>query len=88
LSALRRPDAKLIRHELTGESELYDLAADPGERANLASTLSALQPKLARAMAERQASAAAAPPSGAPNKPVAEPTADLQERLRALGYVQ
>jgi len=58
--------------------ELYDVAADPGERANLAgakdSTASALATWLARTTA------------GSPVAQPAEVDADVRERLRALGY--
>ena len=58
--------------------ELYDVAADPGERANLASardsTASALAAWLTRTTA------------GSPVAQPAEVDADVRERLRALGY--
>ncbi|HVS08466.1 MAG TPA: sulfatase [Planctomycetota bacterium] len=74
---------KLIRSS-DGDHELYDLAADPGEQANLFAERPELAERLLRAL-ER---ALAAPPeaTGAPAAPAALGEADRAE-LRALGYL-
>jgi len=58
--------------------ELYDVAADPGERANLASARDSTASALAAWVARTTAGSPAAQP--------AEVDADVRERLRALGY--
>ena len=58
--------------------ELYDMTADPGERANIADAKSATASALATALAAATAGTAPAQPSAA--------DADVKERLRALGY--
>jgi choline-sulfatase len=58
--------------------ELYDAAADPGERRNLAASRSTAAAALAASIEQATAGAAAAGPA-----PV---DAEVRERLRALGY--
>lgn len=89
-NALRTVDAKLIRYEpplpKRPPTEVFDLASDPAERKNLFGTgtaapfLATLDPLLVawRADAGRQTKLALA----------RKPTAQAEERLRALGYVQ
>jgi arylsulfatase A-like enzyme/Flp pilus assembly protein TadD len=60
-------------------SELYDLANDPGERANAAGS----RPEIVQAASARLAGIASAQTASAP----AAASAEAQERLRALGYV-
>jgi choline-sulfatase len=58
--------------------ELYDMTADPGERANVADAKSATASALAAALVRITAGAAPAQPAAADS--------DVKERLRALGY--
>ena len=88
-SAVRTADAKLVRHDKPLPNrppvEVFDLARDPGERENLASTaaapplLATLDPLLDawQADAGRQTKLALA----------RKPGAQHEARLRALGYV-
>jgi choline-sulfatase len=62
---------------LSGERELYDIHADPGERINVA----AAHPSVADAMA------AALEKLQVPQRAPAPVAAEAKERLRALGYV-
>lgn len=89
-NAVRTTDAKLIRYEPPlpnrPPTEVFDLASDPAERKNLFGTgtagpfLATLDPLLVawRTDAGRQTKLALA----------RKPTAQSEERLRALGYVQ
>ena len=58
--------------------ELYDMTADPGERANVAAAKNATASALAGALVRMTAGAAPAQPAAADS--------DVRERLRALGY--
>jgi arylsulfatase A-like enzyme/Tfp pilus assembly protein PilF len=58
--------------------ELYDLAADPGERHNLTGTKASTASSLADWVARTTEASTLAPPSA--------DTAEVRERLRALGY--
>ena len=79
LRALIRGDWKLVLHD-TGERELYDLAADPGERSNAAER----EPERGAAM-RREIEALGAGPAEAARTRV-EITPELAEHLRSLGY--
>lgn len=78
---------KLIQVPYAGVEELYDLAADPGERTNLLAAPGAEHAALATALRETlEAWAAAARPH-----PVAfdeHHREETLERLRALGYIE
>jgi arylsulfatase A-like enzyme len=79
LLALRTAGWKLVWEKPGGATELYDLAADPGERENLDAARPAERSAL---LAQLQTwSAPAAPPAD-------DPGPDLREALRALGYVE
>lgn len=75
LSALSGDRWKVIR---SSEPELYDVAADPAETTNVAGA----HAQTAQAMAGAAAKIVEAAPAAA-----AAPSAEAQERLRALGYV-
>lgn len=75
LSALSGERWKIIR---SSEPELYDITADPAETTNLAGA----HAQTAQAMERAAGKIANAAPGAA-----AAPSADAQERLRALGYV-
>ena len=79
LRSVRHAGWKVIETPALQRREAYDLAADPGEQANLAGDArsAALVDLLAQLVA-------AAPPT----PEVAKPDPALQERLRALGYAQ
>ena len=49
--AIRKGNLKLIEFFDTGETELYDLAKDPGEQNDLSDALPERTPRLARAAA-------------------------------------
>jgi arylsulfatase A-like enzyme len=70
-----------------GDLELYDLAADPGERRNAAgdapARVTALDETLRTALAADARALAAAPRVGK-----GEAAPDLEAQLRALGYVE
>jgi choline-sulfatase len=76
---------KYLRREGDGREELYDLAEDPAELANLAQQQPERREELAAFVARRRAELARrafTPGSAAPDD------ADTRERLRALGYVE
>ena len=73
---------KWIEAPLEERRELYDLAADPGERRNLADA----QPERARALSERIAAWRAGQPEDALEQEAALSPED-RDALRALGYV-
>ena len=77
--ALRTPRWKLIRLQ-SGETELYDLASDPGEHTNLAATSEETAALGARL--DRWASSAPPPPRTTATDPT------LRAKLRQLGYVE
>ncbi len=79
---VRWPD-KLIVDVATGETKLFDLAADPGERHDLAGERPELVAELIDGLAEALA-AATAIGAGAE----AELDEELLRRLRALGYIR
>lgn len=81
--ALRTEQAKTVRPGPGRPAVAFDLTVDPGERSPSPADgdpagLERLGEELSRAIAEGQGRAAV---------PVAEVEADLQERLRSLGYV-
>jgi len=81
--ALRAGDYKLIRNQATGETRVFDLAADPGERANLADRRPDLARRLTEALGERMGDAQQAglfEPAGQP------PSKETRALLRSLGY--
>ena len=81
--AIREADAKAIVNTATGKTELYDLAADPGETRDLA----AAEPL--RAAFYRQALfgwVLEREPEGV-SEPIAL-TPEQQENMKALGYIQ
>ncbi|HNW93493.1 MAG TPA: sulfatase [bacterium] len=88
LQSLRRRQWKLIHNVTAGTDELYDLANDPGERDNVAST------RLAELAAARQALAAISAQNDRRQRdfPVQaerpEFSAEMRQRLKALGYLQ
>jgi len=73
---------KLIRDEQSGRFELYDLAADPGERRDLAAS----QPQRVQRMRKQLEQVAADARRGALPLHDREPSREELERLRALGY--
>jgi arylsulfatase A-like enzyme len=79
--AVRRREHKLHFHRLTGEVRLYDLAADPGERTDLAGArptiVAELRGHLQRFLELRP-----------PETGRVELTPEETERLRSLGYVR
>ena len=81
-AAIRTPAWKLIASR-SGRVELFDLAADPGERRNLARVRAAERDRLLAALREWQAG----------QRPLAPPGPELAledeevERLKALGYL-
>lgn len=80
--AVRWRSWKLVESPQEQGIELFDLAADPGELRNLAGTRPDVERRLREDLAGWRASQVvhtAAPPA---------PSAEDQERLRALGYVE
>jgi arylsulfatase A-like enzyme len=75
---------KLVRDELRGEFALYDLAADPEERVNLAAARPELVSRLARVLAERATALRAGARPGGTRSLSAQET----EQLRELGYLE
>ncbi len=72
---------KLVHDRLTGESVLYDLTSDPGERRDV----KAIHPKIARRLGEEIKRFEAMTNEGPALRPVDRKTG---ERLEALGYAQ
>ncbi len=83
LECLRLGSHKLILNLETGATELYDVAADPGETLNLA----AGAPELLAELQERLESERPPAASDRPAEPV-ELDDKMLERLKALGYTQ
>jgi arylsulfatase len=90
-AALRKGDHKLIASCLTGAKELFDLRADPAERANLLRSQRALALALDRELWTLLgvSGCAGLKPLAAPAAPAkAAPLSDEErERLEALGYL-
>jgi arylsulfatase A-like enzyme len=84
LQAVIDGDWKLIRDLGAGKLALYDLAADPGERTDLAASRADERERL-RALLDAELGRAHA--SQSPLALPAEVEPETQERLRALGYV-
>jgi arylsulfatase A-like enzyme len=80
--ALREGRFKYVLAPEEAPPALYDLEADPGERANAAPQ----HPEQAARLRERLDAWLAARPAPAP--PAREPTAEERARLRALGYTE
>ncbi|MDH3602991.1 MAG: sulfatase-like hydrolase/transferase, partial [Candidatus Tectomicrobia bacterium] len=81
LRCLRTPEHKFIWAS-NGQHALYDLRRDPQEHTNRYND----EPKLAAAL--EKALRAWQPPTGVPlNPPQPEMPPDVQQRLRALGYI-
>ena len=78
--AVIRGDWKLVLHRDTGERELYDLAADPREQANLAQQ----DPARAAQLADELTSALASEKHAPELPPVSD---DERRQLQALGYL-
>jgi arylsulfatase A-like enzyme len=74
---------KLIRDAVSGESRLYDLAADPRETRDLAAQEPTEVARLTTLLAE--VTAALPPPPSPPGEVLV--SAEEQERLHALGYL-
>ena len=77
-------DEKLVRDDRTGALRLYDLAADPGERDDLANA----RPDRARALDAQLDATLAEARAGASRARVVAPSEAEREELRALGYVE
>ncbi len=75
---------KLIRDETTGELELYDLEADPGEQENLARLRPVIRDRLLGRLEER----AAALEADAAVPGLLELDEKELEQLRGLGYIE
>jgi hypothetical protein len=75
---------KIVEDRETGSTELYDLEKDPAERTNLAPAWPERAVGLREALAE-----ALREGHGGPVRALAEkrPSPEMEERLRALGYV-
>lgn len=81
--SVRQGRYKLVYDSKSGEPELFDLAVDPREQANVADAMPEIATRLDSAMRERRA-------SSGDRQPVADPVVLPEEdvdRLRALGYV-
>ncbi len=80
---VRTRDWKYVHRYPDGPHELYDLARDPGERANVATqdpaSLETMRAALGRSFLEARAHAGATQQTGG--------DAATTERLRSLGYV-
>jgi arylsulfatase A-like enzyme len=71
---------KLIRYD-DGRTEVFDVAADPGETRNIYRAGDPAQAAMAQALERWRLSGAARPPEGEPNRTAIE-------RLRSLGYLR
>lgn len=74
---------KLVHDLDTGRSRLFDVVSDPGERDDLAAREPERTDALARRLLERVARTEGADPHGA-----ARLSKEVQERLRAVGYLE
>jgi arylsulfatase A-like enzyme len=75
-------DSKLIRDDRSGSIELYDLAADPGERSDLAPAVPELVARLVTIL-DQQARLAREGAGAAQQRAISD---EELEQLRALGY--
>ena len=76
---------KLIYDTRTGSQQLYDLAADPGERSDRAAADPIVAAFHRQALQETIARLASRPVASAPDQ--AEMTREQCENLKALGYL-
>ncbi len=83
--AVIRDDLKLIRDELSGKLELYDLESDPGEQRDLAAEHPSMVADLQRLLEWRAALARAVTPSPAPETQLSRQEV---EQLEGLGYIE
>ena len=83
LHAIRTRDHKVIVDVSTGEIALFDLAADPAERHDLAQANPALAQALSRTLMDHLAALSVR--QYAPRQ--AEVPEEIRERLKALGYL-
>jgi arylsulfatase A-like enzyme len=81
--ALVDGSSKLIYDLDTGAARLFDVAADPGERNELAKA----EPERARAL-ERKLLERVAATEGTDRNTAAQRSKDVQDRLRAIGYIE
>jgi arylsulfatase A-like enzyme/uncharacterized membrane protein YozB (DUF420 family) len=86
LQAVSADGFKLIRSLETGNSELYDLGADPGERSDLADARPEVRDRLA-AFLDAQLGSRPLDTGDPLERPEALPEA-TQQRLRELGYIE
>jgi hypothetical protein len=87
LHALRAGRFKLVYNDATAKTELYDLAADPGERTDIAGQDQLLTGALRQRLLLRIAGdrAALADAGGGRHNPIQD---EAMRALRALGYVR
>ncbi len=85
--ALIAGDLKLVRDDTTGALELYDLAADPGERTNLAPEDPAAARRLLARLLGLQRAVERSGAAGDPRGREQEFSHEELDRLRSLGYV-
>jgi arylsulfatase A-like enzyme len=85
LHALRTRRHKLILDVDSGETWLFDMETDPGERENLADQRMEMVRRLREELLTHLAESTA---RGALEKRIAPVPGELVERLRSLGYVQ
>ncbi len=83
LRAVVRGKDKLVYHLERDEARLFDLAADPGEQHDLAHE----RPAELRALEEHLLARVAATEGEGDTKRAAKTSREVQERLRALGYL-
>jgi arylsulfatase A-like enzyme len=84
LRALRTADDEKLIWDSRGDHGLYDLAADPGEDANLAAQRPERAAELAGALAGWVREHAVADPPSGPQAPVGD---EVRRQLEALGYL-
>ena len=77
----RTPEAKFLRWLDRDSTELFDLAADPGETRNLAGSGTALESELAGMLSLWEQAMGGAPQLQALDD-------ETRERLRSLGYIE
>ncbi len=88
MAAMRFGDMKIHHYEMENNTELYDLAADPGEHDELSEQMPSLAAYLLQQMRLRQSLSAKLRSIAGTTDGLMEMDEEMRRELRALGYIQ